>query len=147
MYSVGVICRYFDVDAVMEKYKGDEVIERIRKNFLTNSKGTDEGVVRRQVLDIFGSFCSAGNSQIKLISLYSLGQITAECPDFLLDDTVKRIFVESLRDRRVQILSQALSNLNLFLVAAEDRAVKTNEKFREQREGDLKGKLLLNSTF
>jgi hypothetical protein len=139
MYSVGVICRYFDVDAVMQKYADDETIERIRKHFLNSTKNTEEGIVRRQVLDIFGSFCSAGNPQLKLISLHSLGQITAECPDFLLDDTVKRIFIDSLRDRRVQILSQALSNLNLFLVAAEERAMKTNEKFREQREGDLKG--------
>lgn len=139
MYSVGVICRYFDVEAVMQKYANVDAIVRIRNNFLTNAGSNEEGQVRRQVLDIIGSFCSASNPQLKLISLNSLGQLTAECPEFLLDDTIKRIFVEALKDRRVPIISQALSNLNLFLIAAEERAIKSNEQFREQREGDLKG--------
>lgn len=143
MFSVGVICRYFDVDSVMQKYANTDAISRIRNNFLANPNSTEEGQVRRQVLDIIGSFCAATNPQLKLISLHSLGQLTAECPDFLLDETIKHIFVDALKDRRVPIISQALANINMFLIAAEERAHKANEEFREKQEGDLKG----NQTF
>jgi hypothetical protein len=139
MFSVGVICRFFDIDSVMNKYAGTDAVTRIRNNFLVGENSAEEGQVRRQVLEIIGSFCAANNSQLKLISLHSLGQLTAECPEFLLDETIKRTFVDALKDRRVPIVSQALSNLNMFLIAAEERAVKSNEQFREQHEGDLKG--------
>lgn len=59
-----------------------------------------------------------------------------------MNDTVKRIFIDCLKDRRIPILSQVLVNLNMFLVSAEERAIKANEKFREKCEGDLKGKQL-----
>lgn len=140
MFSVGVICRYFDLDALMEKYANLEAIVRIRKNFLAGTNGDEPGQVRRQVIENIGSFCSAVSPQLKIISLSALGQLTAECPEFLLENTVKRIYIDSLKDRRVPIISQALTNLNMFLVAAEERALKSNEEFRELREGDLKGK-------
>jgi hypothetical protein len=149
MYSVGVICRYFDVDAIIARFPNEDATQRIRSGFLISSpcKSDDKiGMVRRKVLEIFGYFCASGNPHLKIMSLSSLGQLTAECPDFLLDETVKRIFIEALKDRRVQILTQALSNLNLFLISAEEKAVKTNEKFREQREGDLKGNSFMSNS-
>lgn len=77
MYTVGVICRYFDVDEVIRRYRDNDAVAKIRNSLLEDpTTETSEGMVRRQVLDIFGAYCSAASHHLKLISLSALGQVT-----------------------------------------------------------------------
>lgn len=145
MYSVGVICRHFDVDAVIERYAIEDACKRISKMFAITTNGSNDGEekplleLRRQVLNILAHFCTVKNERLQLMALSSLGQLIAECPEYLRETAIKRVFLESLKRRQIDIQVQALSNLHIFLIAAEERALKYNEQFREQREGDLKG--------
>ena len=157
MYTVGVICRHFDVDAVIERYASEESSKRICKTFAPTRNGGTIGAdekpmplgLRHQILNILAHFCAVNNEHLQHMALCSLGQLTAECPEFLREAAIKRVMIESLKRRHIDIQIQALTNLSIFLIAADERAIKYSEQYREQREqreGDLKGERFARST-
>ncbi|CAD5212245.1 unnamed protein product [Bursaphelenchus okinawaensis] len=129
MYAVGVVARFFDLNELIQKHPVE---------------GLEQGI-REDVLSTLTLFAQVDNERIRLFAVMALGQLTAEVPSFLLNPNVVKIYLAALKDRRPLLLTQALNNLELFLITTEQKAIKSNEKFRETKDGDLKAMEVGNS--
>lgn len=115
LFSVGVIARYFDLDAIAVRHD------------VADLRTTTKGGMRAVVLDVLCHFCIDKNALLKLMALKAFGQLTAQCPEYLMNKEVQKIYSDALKDKKSAVLMQALQNLELFLVSMEEKAIKSNE--------------------
>ncbi|KHN74356.1 Nipped-B-like protein pqn-85 [Toxocara canis] len=175
LYSIGLMCRYFDVDAILESDT------EARKNLSTyccplrptnadasattnHTRVGDEQIAiqdgdqttpkkpqpfKEDVFSVLSFFCRNRDGGIRMKALNSLGNFTATHADFLLRREMRNMYVTLLNADDKEYLNlkiQTLRNLELFLTAEESKLVKNNDEWQKAKEvQDLKEMELANS--
>uniref|UniRef100_A0A915BWJ3 Nipped-B protein n=2 Tax=Parascaris univalens TaxID=6257 RepID=A0A915BWJ3_PARUN len=170
LYSIGLMCRHFDVDAILE---GDV---EARKNLSaycslrqSNAESTANHVrisgdeedsdhtaiskkpqpYKEDVFQVLSFFSRNRDGAIRMKALNALGNFTATHADFLLRREMRNMYVTLLNVDDQEYLNlkiQTLKNLELFLMAEESKMVKNNDEWNKAKEGqDLKEMELANS--
>lgn len=137
LYSIGLMCRYFDFDILLKNEQRDLFID-------TNvAIGSDEqrSIVRDSVFLILFYYSRFSDHAISQKALIALGQLAAGSPEVLRREELKSMYMVLLStDKQVylQLKVQVLKNIACFLFAEEQRALKRAAQVKLDQEQQSK---------
>ncbi|KAK6104387.1 Sister chromatid cohesion C-terminus family protein [Brugia pahangi] len=164
LFSVGLMSRYFDLDAILEN--DDEAKKFLDANAFILSPSSPLTEVNEEhdeeekqsaksspfvemIFQVLTTFCKYRDGDIRLKALNAIGNFTATNSEYLTRTELRNMYMTLLGTDDKEYLGlkiQTLKNLEIFLSAEETKMVKNNSEWHmSKEEHDLKEMELANS--